>query len=230
MAPQRWHRKVGRPARRAGGRTREALRAGVPLVAAVGLLGATVVLLGARLPLIALATAVGCLLVVSAWLKDRRPRVSGGKGTDELSKGGSKPTLAAVASEPSRRPARTGVRLGRIEMTRALNALRADEFLVLHNRQVPESSELIEHIAVGPSGVWVVSFTSWRGAVRLADDGQRLRHGHHNADTDLLRARSRAAHVSRTLAAQPLLSAKQAWATPVLAVHGPEMEAERLVV
>lgn len=55
---------------------------------------------------------------------------------------------------------------------RALDRLVRAGYTVLHDRALPESGANIDHLIVGPSGVWLVETDSHRNAVRQNQSGQ----------------------------------------------------------
>ena len=68
----------------------------------------------------------------------------------------------AVGAEGERRPAEV------------LAHLESDGYRVLHDRRIPGSRGNIDHVVVGPTGVYVVETKSWSGAVRLRDGAIRV--------------------------------------------------------
>ena len=52
--------------------------------------------------------------------------------------------------------------------------LESDGYRVLHDRRIPGSRGNIDHVVVGPTGVYVVETKSWSGAVRLRDGAIRV--------------------------------------------------------
>ena len=50
---------------------------------------------------------------------------------------------------------------------RLLLALEPEGFQVLHDRRIPRSRANIDHVVVGPTGIWVVETKSYRGSVRV---------------------------------------------------------------
>jgi hypothetical protein len=99
----------------------------------------------------------------------------------------------------------------RITRTTA-NALKAlpESWVVLHDVRWPgRPFASIDHIAVGPSGVFVIGSKRWTGQVQVAGDG--LRHDGRRREREVLSAREAAAAVSRRLPHLPT-----AWVTPVL--------------
>jgi hypothetical protein len=50
---------------------------------------------------------------------------------------------------------------------RLLEVLEPEGYRVLHDRRIPRSRANIDHVVVGPTGVWVVETKSYRGSVRV---------------------------------------------------------------
>ena len=55
-----------------------------------------------------------------------------------------------------------------------LARLESDGYRVLHDRRIPGSRANIDHVVVGPTGVYVVETKSWSGAVRLRGGAIRI--------------------------------------------------------
>lgn len=107
-----------------------------------------------------------------------------------------------------------------------LAPLRHVGWTVLHDRRVPGSAANVDHLVVGPSGVWVVDSKSWRGRVKVLGDG-RLWYGRRCLDGDLRILRWAANVIGRTLdghgpAAEPL------HVHPVLCIHGARLPRAQL--
>ena len=56
---------------------------------------------------------------------------------------------------------------GEVRTARFLEPLRAEGFKVLHDRRIPGSRANIDHIVIGPPGVFVVETKSFGGALRV---------------------------------------------------------------
>ena len=63
---------------------------------------------------------------------------------------------------------------GERQTAAVLARLEADGYRVLHDRRIPGSRANIDHIVVGPTGVFVVETKSWSGAVRVKDGTIRV--------------------------------------------------------
>ena len=55
-----------------------------------------------------------------------------------------------------------------------LDPLRAEGFVVLHDRKIRQSPANIDHIVIGPTGVWVVETKSYGGRIRVAGGELRV--------------------------------------------------------
>jgi len=94
----------------------------------------------------------------------------------------------------------------------ALKALPADTWTVLHDVRWPgRPFANIDHIAVGPGGVFVIDSKNWSGTVRLA--GGVLRQNGRQRTREVLSAQEAAGAVWRRLPHLP-----PAWVTPVLCI------------
>jgi hypothetical protein len=126
-------------------------------------------------------------------------------------------TMAVMSAAPAESGIRHTRADGEDRTARALAELEAEGFIVLHDRRKPGSTANIDHVIVGPTGVFVVETTSYSGPLSIQGDevfvGGRRR-------TDMvLEARSEAEVVEAILAiAGPNLSV-----TPILCIHRAEM-------
>jgi hypothetical protein len=59
----------------------------------------------------------------------------------------------------------------------ALEPLRAEGFVVFHDRAIPMSVANVDHVIVGPSGVWVIETKHYKGRIRV-DRGDLVVAGH----------------------------------------------------
>ena len=107
----------------------------------------------------------------------------------------------------------------RIARTTA-NALKAlpDSWVVLHDLRWPgRPFASIDHVAVGPGGVFVIGSIRWSGRIQLA--GNVLRHNGRRREREVLSVREAAAAVSRRLGHVP-----RTWMTPVLCIVGSDVD------
>jgi hypothetical protein len=61
--------------------------------------------------------------------------------------------------------------VGEEQFGTALESMRGEGVLPLHDRRVPRSSANIDHIAVTPNGVWVIDPKRYDGKVQVVDKG-----------------------------------------------------------
>ena len=77
-----------------------------------------------------------------------------------------------------------------------LRSLPADEWVVLHDLRWPgRPFAAVEHVAVGPAGVFVIESRRWTGRVSVADDVLRV--GGRPRGRELLSVREAAAAIAR---------------------------------
>jgi hypothetical protein len=104
---------------------------------------------------------------------------------------------------------------GERRTARLLDRLNRDGFVVFHDLAVPgNTSANVDHLAIGPSGVFVIDSKQWTGHVRQGADGL-VWHNHAPLDRTLATARWEALAISRVLATR---------ATPLLCVHGAHVQ------
>lgn len=65
--------------------------------------------------------------------------------------------------------------VGERKLGAALDAMRDQSVLALHDRLIPGSKANIDHIVIGPSGLWVVDAKRYKGLVTTVDTGGWLR-------------------------------------------------------
>ena len=125
--------------------------------------------------------------------------------------------LAEAAAEESRKAQRFAAGGAAEERTaRLLAVLSSYDFHLLHDRKWPGTTAAnIDHIVVGPSGVFVVDTKCWAGDVRV--EGSSLYRGDSPCDDDLDKLTSQADAI-RELLADVGLPATQV--RPVLALDG----------
>src|SRR6185369_9818593 len=60
---------------------------------------------------------------------------------------------------------------GEVRTGRLLESLEADGFRVLHDRKIPGArSANIDHIVIGPPGIYVVETKSYKGSLQIRGD------------------------------------------------------------
>jgi hypothetical protein len=82
---------------------------------------------------------------------------------------------------------------------RALRPLEREGWRIFHDLQVPGSAANIDHLLVGPGGVWVIDSKLWSGQLRW-DPQQGWMHGQYPVLPDLNTTRWEAAQVEQALA------------------------------
>ncbi|WP_182884020.1 nuclease-related domain-containing protein [Microbispora sp. H10949] len=151
--------------------------------------------------------------VVLAALIDWRAGLAGG-------------ALAALADTVYRWRTHEAVRtwrrgaLGERRTARRLRLLSTLGYAVLHDRRLPHGRANVDHLVIGPTGVFVLDSKQWRpdAHVRRARGGVRRGRVFTDADTRALIYEARA--VSRALTAA---YGARVEAVPILAVHGPHV-------
>jgi Nuclease-related domain len=83
-------------------------------------------------------------------------------------------TLALSDDPPSTKSWATGA-LGEERLGQRLNKSASDTLRVLHDRRIPGSTANIDHLAVTPTGVYVIDAKKYRGRPQLKVEGGLLR-------------------------------------------------------
>jgi hypothetical protein len=99
---------------------------------------------------------------------------------------------------------------GERHTARQLRRLDRDGFVVFHDLAVPGSPANLDHLVIGPSGVFVIDSKQWTGSVHQSADGLAW-HNHYPLDRTLETVRWEAETVGRLLGTRT---------TPLLCVHG----------
>jgi Nuclease-related domain len=73
---------------------------------------------------------------------------------------------------------------GERHTARLLNRLTRDGFVVFHDLAVPDSLANVDHLAIGPTGVFVIDSKQWTGSVQQGADGLAW-HNHYRLDRTL---------------------------------------------
>lgn len=85
---------------------------------------------------------------------------------------------AALRSKPQMTPESQSTRawaVGAAGEERVAQVLAAAKVVTLHDRKVPASRANIDHIAIGPAGIYVIDAKKYTGLVEARDKGSRLR-------------------------------------------------------
>jgi hypothetical protein len=104
---------------------------------------------------------------------------------------------------------------GEQRTARLLSPLERQGWVVLHDLAVPGSAANIDHLAIGPGGVFVIDSKQYRGRLQLDPSG-RLWHGRYPLDP-ILRAVSFEADRAAQVLADPQV------VVPIVAVHGAQV-------
>ena len=99
---------------------------------------------------------------------------------------------------------------GERRTARLLDRLTRDGFVVFHDLAMPGSPANVDHLVIGPSGVFVIDSKQWTGSVHQGVDGL-VWHNHYRLDRTLDTVRWEAQQVSRILGTRT---------TALLCVHG----------
>jgi hypothetical protein len=99
---------------------------------------------------------------------------------------------------------------GERRTARLLDRLVRDGYVVFHDLAIPGSPANVDHLMIGPSGVFVIDSKQWTGSVQQGADGLAW-HNHYPLDRTLETVRWEAQVLGRLLGTR---------ATPLLCVHG----------
>jgi hypothetical protein len=87
---------------------------------------------------------------------------------------------------------------GERRTARLLDQLTRDGFVVFHDLAMPGSDANVDHLVIGPTGLFVIDSKQWTGSVQQGTDGLAW-HNHYPLDRTLETVRWEAATVSRVL-------------------------------
>jgi hypothetical protein len=87
---------------------------------------------------------------------------------------------------------------GERRTARLLDRLVRDGYVVFHDLAVPGSPANVDHLVIGPSGVFVIDSKQWTGSIRQGTDGL-VRHNHYLLDRTLETVHWEAQQVGRLL-------------------------------
>jgi hypothetical protein len=99
---------------------------------------------------------------------------------------------------------------GERRTARLLERLTRDGFVIFHDLAVPGSPANVDHLVIGPTGLFVIDSKQWAGSVQQGADGLAW-HNHYRLDRTLETVRWEADTIGRILGAR---------VTPLLCVHG----------
>jgi hypothetical protein len=99
---------------------------------------------------------------------------------------------------------------GERRTARLLDRLTHDGYVVFHDLAVPDSDANVDHLVIGPSGVFVIDSKQWTGSVHQGSDGLAW-HNHYPLDRTLEAVRWEAQLIGRLLGTRTAV---------VVCVHG----------
>jgi hypothetical protein len=99
---------------------------------------------------------------------------------------------------------------GERRTARLLDRLTRDGYVVFHDLAVPDSPANVDHLVIGPSGVFIIDSKQWTGSVHQGADGLAW-HNHYRLDRTLETVGWEAQQISRVLGSR---------AAALLCVHG----------
>jgi Nuclease-related domain len=103
---------------------------------------------------------------------------------------------------------------GERRTARLLDRLTRDGYVVFHDLAVPGSPANVDHLVIGPTGLFVIDSKQWTGSVHQGADGL-VWHNHYRLDRPLETVRWEAQQVGRLLGART---------HPLLCVHGAHVQ------
>ena len=103
---------------------------------------------------------------------------------------------------------------GERRTARLLDRLTRDGFVVFHDLAVPSSDANVDHLVIGPTGLFVIDSKQWSGQVQQGGDGLAW-HNHYRLDRTLETVRWEAQVVGRLLGTR---------AVALLCVHGAHVQ------
>jgi hypothetical protein len=103
---------------------------------------------------------------------------------------------------------------GEQRTARRLGRLPHDGYVVFHDLAVPNSPANVDHLVIGPTGVFVIDSKQWTGSVHKGADGL-VWHNHYRLDRTLDTVRWEATAVGRLLGTRP---------AALLCVHGAHVQ------
>jgi hypothetical protein len=103
---------------------------------------------------------------------------------------------------------------GERRTARLLHRLTRDGYVVFHDLAVPGSDANLDHLLIGPTGVFLIDTKQWTGEVRQGADGL-VWHNHYRLDRTLETVRWEAERVGRLLSTR---------AAALLCIHGAHIQ------
>jgi hypothetical protein len=103
---------------------------------------------------------------------------------------------------------------GERQTARLLDRLGCEGYVVFHDLAMPDSPANLDHLVVGPSGVFVIDSKQWTGQVHQSSDGL-IWHNHYRLDRTLATLRWQAETLGRLLGVP---------VAPLICVHGAHIQ------
>jgi Nuclease-related domain len=103
---------------------------------------------------------------------------------------------------------------GERQTARLLDRLGRDGYVVFHDLAMPHSPANLDHLVLGPSGVFVIDSKAWTGQVYQSSDGL-IWHNHYRLDRTLTTLRWQAETLGRLLGVP---------VAPLVCVHGAHIQ------
>jgi hypothetical protein len=103
---------------------------------------------------------------------------------------------------------------GEQQTARLLGRLGRDGYVVLHDLAMPDSPANLDHLVIGPSGVFLIDSKQWTGQVYQSSDGL-VWHNHYRLDCTLATVRWQAETLGHRLGIP---------VAPVICVHGAHVQ------
>jgi Nuclease-related domain len=103
---------------------------------------------------------------------------------------------------------------GERQTARLLDRLGRDGYVVFHDLALPDSPANLDHLVIGPSGVFVIDSKQWTGSVHQSADGL-VWHDHYRLDRTLASIRWQAETLGRLLGVP---------VAPLVCVHGAHIQ------
>lgn len=126
--------------------------------------------------------------------------------------------LSAFVESPKMDAWRTGAE-GERKTGHHLDGLREAGFVVLHDRKVPGYGDNLDHVVIGPSGVWAVQTKNVAGKIEIAGDSLRIRGYRQDRMVDQVYREAAAIQVALGTS----LAGVGVTVTPVLCIHRGEL-------
>ncbi|GIH80492.1 nuclease-related domain-containing protein [Planobispora longispora] len=112
---------------------------------------------------------------------------------------------------------RRGGLAGERATARMLRPLLGRGYVILHNRALPCSGKRVDHVVIGPRGIYVAESRRWRRCVRVAVGRGRLWIGRTPADREVRAVAAAAREIAEALRSE---CGRRVEVVPLLAVHG----------